>query len=185
MNDQKVVAKSPAPPVLPRSGWIELLQMMSLGCFVGVWLSIRTEAPFWLAVLFGAAGVALLATPFVRVRVPEPPGYPEATHGFRINRERLRTLRKLGVPSDILQAIEDSVLDRRFKKGQELREELYDVLGEERIQPWAHAILLHSRIFREPPAGPGGAGAGGNSVQPGPLGASPALVHAASTSRGR
>ena len=138
-------------PSLPaRHGWIELIQMASLAAFAGAFVLYSIEKLRSLQATHVLFGVALFAIPFFLVKDPPETVYPQGEFGFRLNKERLATLKELKVPGDILRAAAGStILDVPFGKGEDLREALYDVLGEERVRPHVYTILLHARLYRK------------------------------------
>jgi len=158
---------TPSPSRTPRSAAIELLQVFSLLAFAAAWALYLAGAapPFLVAAI--VLGVILFCVPFHPwfLRVPEPPARP---HGFKITRERRRTLAELSVPVDILLAIDETILDVQYQTRDELREALNSVIGEARLSTWSETILLHAKVHGGPPELTAGEAATGKPPHPGP-----------------
>lgn len=146
------------PPRDRRLHSIELVQLGSVMALAGAWGLTRIPVSVVLPILAAILGIALFFIAYLMV--PEPadnPGYPRSKFGFKLTKRRLRTLKELGVPDDILEAcIDPTILGECFQEGEDLREALYDLLGEERVRPYARTILLHARLYRDPPSQPPG-----------------------------
>jgi hypothetical protein len=129
-----------------------LLQVVSVLAFAAAVFLLKDRTA-WVAVTLGSI---LFLAPFLLVRAPkpnpepEPEILPEGPLGFQITRERLRTLAALSVPTDILAAIDESMLDVHCKTAEEMRERLYFLLGKTRTRPWLGTILLHAKVYRPP-----------------------------------
>jgi len=154
MSELNQVAEAPTPPQAPRWGTIELSQVFSVLALAASYFLYRQAMTGYFRIAL-ALGLILFLVPFLLVRLPdresEHSRLPEGPHGFKITRERRRTLAQFSLPADILGAIDESLLDIDYKTGKELREALYVLLGEARVRPWLGIILLHSRVYRPTP----------------------------------
>ena len=137
-------------PRSPRTGTIELLQVLSLLALALAILLFTAKHQIFAGLLTGAC-VVLAAIPFWLARVPEPPRYAGWDRGFMITPERRRTLASVNVPDDILGAIDQELIGIYFQTSIELRDALYVALGEERVSPWLDTILLHAKYYGKPP----------------------------------
>jgi hypothetical protein len=88
----------------------------------------------------------LAVIPFWLVKLPQ---YVEWDKGFLITPERLRTLKSVGVPEDILATLQESFLGVSFKTRAELQNRLNAAIGEDRTGPWLNTILLHAKFYGE------------------------------------
>jgi hypothetical protein len=134
-----------------RSVAIELLQILSLLAFAAAWASHIASATLLFPLLAVVLGVILFFAPLPLLHDPEPQRYNDRPGSFKITRERLRTLKELNVPMDILLAIDESILDVNYYTSNELSAALYRVLGEARVQPWSAIILRHAEVYSPPP----------------------------------
>jgi hypothetical protein len=148
MSDKKVENEVP-PLQSPRRGAIELLQVFSLLLLPVAYL---LPGGWYRAVAIGAA-VLLGAIPFFLVQPPEREPSVIWYRGFKITSERLRTLEEVGIPHDILQAME-AMIGVYYPKSRDLRNALFLAVGEARVQPWLNVILTHAKYYGKRPAPP-------------------------------
>lgn len=137
------------PPRSPRSGAIEVLQVFSL-----VMLPVAYALPggWWRAAAIAVA-VVLGLIPFFLVKLPEREPSPtwSGARGFKVTPERLLTLEEVGIPNDILQAME-SMKGIYYPKSKDLRKALVLLIGRARAKSYVRDILLHTQYDGEPPA---------------------------------
>lgn len=153
MDDSKKIDESSTRRQPPRSGAIELMQLASvLSLGTALWPDV---AGGWQTrCAMALAAVILFAVPLQYPQLLErkKSQADDWPHGFKITRWRRQTLAELGVPSDILVAIDDaSILNVLYPTGQELRGALCRMLGE-RVRPWEDLILLHAKFYVDPPS---------------------------------
>ena len=148
MSD-KNTSETSIPSRSPRSGAIEVLQVISL-----ILLPVAYVLPggWYRAAAVGVA-VVLGSIPFFLVQPPEREASVTVTwpRGFKITPERLRTLKEVGIPNDILQAMK-SITGVHYPKSKDFRKALVLVIGRVRAKPYLKTILLHTQYDGEPPA---------------------------------
>ena len=146
MSDKKI-EEAPIQSRPPRHGMIELLQVFSLLMLPVAWL---LPEGWYRAAAIGLA-VVLGVIPFLLVQLPEREPSVTWSHGFKLTPERLRTLEEIGIPHDILQAVE-TIGGVYYPKSKDLRQALFHVIGKDRVQPWLNLILRHAKYHGAPPA---------------------------------
>jgi len=141
------VAKEDAvsEPQSPRTGTIELLQVLSLLAVPIAVLLYKAGYPY--SASLAAMVFAVLA--LVPFWLAKPPQYVEWDKGFKITPERLRTLKSVGVPDDILDTLKESFTGKFFPSRETMQNALNAAIGEDRIGPWLNTLLLHAKYYGE------------------------------------
>jgi hypothetical protein len=143
----------------PRSGAIELLQVFSLLMLPVAYLLLPEG---WYRAAAVIVAVVLGLIPFFLVQLPEREPSPtwSGSRGFKVTPERLLTLEEIGMPNDILQAME-SMKGIYYPKSKDLRKALILIIGRARAKTYMRDILLHTQYDGDPPAAEPAAGTAG------------------------